>query len=74
MQEHPHSTISGAIVGYFKGAFEEFRKVTWPTKEQAALLTAITVVFGTLVALLLAIVDFGFSEAFSALLKGFSAQ
>lgn len=73
MQEPSQVSIFGAIIGYFKGALEEFRKVTWPTKEQAALLTAITVGFGTIVALLLALADFGFNEAFQALLKAFSS-
>lgn len=73
MQEPSQVSISGAIVGYFKGAFEEFRKVTWPTKEQAALLTAITIGFGGVTAVLLALVDFGLTEAFKALLKAFSS-
>lgn len=45
-------------------AFEEFGKVTWPTKEQAALLTAITLVFSLVVIIFIALVDLGFSELY----------
>lgn len=59
------------FVAYFVGAFEEFNKVTWPTKEQAVLLTAVTVVVSLALAGLLALLDLGLSEVYQGLLSLF---
>ena len=67
------SKVSGnPIVAYLNSAIEEFGKITWPTKEQTAMLTAITIVVSAVVALLIGLVDFGFSEAYKALLNIFN--
>lgn len=58
------------ISNYFKDSFEEFRKVTWPTKEQTALLTAITVGVSVAFILLIGAVDLGFSELLTLLRNG----
>ncbi len=34
-----------AVVNYFRDSFEEFRKVTWPTKEHALKIILIVMVF-----------------------------
>ncbi len=57
------------VVAYFKSAFEEFGKVTWPTKEQAALLTGIVIGVSLVVGVYLGLLDLGFSQAYQALLK-----
>lgn len=62
------SKKSNPVVAYFVSAFEEFGKVTWPTKEQAALLTGVVVGVSIVVAALIGVVDFGFSEAYQYLL------
>lgn len=56
------------IVSYFKSALSEFGKITWPTKEQAAILTGITVAVSLIVAAFIGLVDLGFSQAYQALL------
>jgi len=56
------------VVAYFLSAWEEFGKVTWPTKEQAALLTAITVVVSIFFVILIGLIDLGFSEGYKAIL------
>jgi len=56
------------FVTYYKSAMDEFSKITWPTKEQAALLTAITVVVSSAVAFMIGLFDFGFAEAYQAIL------
>ena len=57
-----------AVTNYFKDSFAELRKVTWPTKEQTARLTIITLVFCLLIAVFLGAVDFGFNAGFRALI------
>jgi preprotein translocase SecE subunit len=59
------------VVAYFVSAFEEFGKVTWPTKEQAAMLTAIVVAVGFVMAVLIGALDLGFAELYQLALKKF---
>ena len=59
------------MVAYFVSAFEEFGKVTWPTKEQAAMLTAIVVAVGFVMAVLIGALDLGFAELYQLALKKF---
>lgn len=63
---------TNAVVGYFQGAWQEFGKVTWPTKEQAALLTAVSIVVSGLIALLIGLADLGLSQIYQLLLDLFS--
>jgi preprotein translocase SecE subunit len=55
---------TNSIVTYFSDSFEEYRKITWPTKEQAALLTAIVVVVSIIAIALIGFSDFGLSELY----------
>jgi preprotein translocase SecE subunit len=57
------------VIAYFRSALEEFGKVTWPTKEQAALLTGIVVGVSLVVGLYLGLLDLGLSQGYQALLK-----
>lgn len=57
------------IVAYFSSALEEFSKVTWPTKEQAALLTGIVVGVSLVLSLVIGVFDLGLSEGYQVLLK-----
>ncbi len=57
------------VTDYFSSAFEEFRKVTWPTKEQAAMLTAVVIGVTLAVAFLIAVFDLGLAELYQAALK-----
>ncbi len=60
---------SNPVLAYFASAFEEFGKVTWPTKEQAALLTGIVVVFSAIFVVILASLDLGFNELYQLVTK-----
>ena len=53
---------------YFSDSFSELRKVTWPTKEQLVQLTIIVIIFSLIVALILGILDYGFSYGFNSLI------
>ncbi len=57
------------IFEYFRSAFEEFGKVTWPTRDQAVLLTGVVIGVSFVVVVALGLVDLGLSEAYKALLK-----
>jgi preprotein translocase SecE subunit len=57
-----------AITTYIKSAIEEFGKITWPTKEQAALLTGVVIIVSIIVSIMIGLVDFGFSEAYQFIL------
>jgi preprotein translocase subunit SecE len=62
---------SNSIKAYFKDSFEELRKVTWPTNEQAVRLTIITLVFSMFVALFFGLLDYVFSLGFTELIDLF---
>ena len=57
-----------SLAGYFTGAIEEIRKVTWPTKNQAIRLTAIVLGFCVFMALLLGVIDAVFNTGYKFLL------
>jgi len=61
------------LVSYFKSALEEFGKVTWPTREQAALLTGIVVAVSVFVAILIGALDLGFSQLYQLALDKFTS-
>ncbi len=57
------------VFEYFRSAFEEFGKVTWPTRDQAVLLTGVVIGVSIVVVVILGGVDLGLSQAYEALLK-----
>lgn len=56
-------------MNYFKDSFEEMKKVTWPTNNQALKVTVITVIFTAISTLLLTSFDFTFSKGYDALIE-----
>ena len=66
--DYPINMKENPIVEYFKSAWEEFGKITWPTKEQAALLTGVVIVVSIVISIMIGLVDFGFSEAYQFIL------
>ncbi len=75
MVEKPPSkqTKQNPVVAYLVSALEEFGKVTWPTKEQAALLTGIVVAVTLVTAVLIGAFDLGLSELYKWVLAKLSA-
>ncbi|MPZ14096.1 MAG: preprotein translocase subunit SecE [Chloroflexi bacterium] len=60
----------GRGIGQFIGEVRsELRKVAWPTRQQAAKLTALVVAIAVAVGFILGGIDFVFSELFRALLR-----
>ncbi|MFA4814803.1 MAG: preprotein translocase subunit SecE [Candidatus Gracilibacteria bacterium] len=68
-----HQPKRNPIVSYFASAFEEFGKVTWPTKEQAALLTGVIIAISLLTAVLIGVFDLGLAELYKLALDKFSS-
>lgn len=67
------SDSKNPVLAYFVGAFEEFGKITWPTKEQAAFLTAVVVAVSVICALALGAYDFGLNKLYQLALDQFSS-
>lgn len=73
MTENPSSpSRENRVFAYLRSAFEEFGKVTWPTKEQAALLTAVVIAVSLTMAVLIGAFDFGLSELYKLALEKLS--
>ena len=54
---------------YFRESYHELQQVTWPKQEELLRMTIITVVFVIITALILAMVDYGFSQGYQWLLN-----
>lgn len=61
------------IVNYFQESYEELKKVTWPTRNQAVKLTFIVIGFCIFFALVVGGLDFAFNTGYRSLVN-FSNQ
>lgn len=52
------------VPAYFRNSWSELKKVTWPTKRQAASLTLAVLVFSIGLALFVRLLDYGFEKLF----------
>ena len=57
------------VVNYFQESFEELRKVTWPTRNQAIKLTFIVIGFCIVFALFIGVLDFGLNAGYRELVN-----
>ncbi len=55
--------------GYFKEAWQELKRVHWPTRKATYAATSVVVILVLFIALFLALVDFGLTRAIQALLS-----
>lgn len=67
-------TQDNAIVRYFRETFYELRKVSWPTRREAANLTLIVIAMTTFLSIVLGLMDWLFSSGLSLLLKATGAS
>jgi preprotein translocase subunit SecE len=58
-----------ALTHYFTSSWMELKRVTWPTKNQAIQLAAITLSFVFVAAAFLGLLDFIFSQGYQYLLS-----
>jgi preprotein translocase subunit SecE len=56
-------------VEFFKEAWQELKKVHWPTRKETYAATAVVVIVVLLIALFLALVDFGLSRVIQAIMR-----
>lgn len=52
------------ITSYFRESVNELALVTWPKQEELVRMTILTVVFVMITALILGVVDYGFSNGY----------
>ncbi len=57
-----------AIVSFLRESFDEFRRVTWPTRNQAIRLSAIVLSFVLVAAVFIGVLDFVFHLGYAKLL------
>lgn len=60
---------NNALVNYFRGAKEELEKVTWPTRKQVILYSALVIVVTIIWAIYFGVLDFALNAGLEALLK-----
>lgn len=46
----------------------ELKKVTWPTRQEATYLTTLVIIFTVVVAIILGVIDYGFSKLMNVIL------
>ena len=54
---------------FFKEAWQELRKVHWPSRKETYVATAVVVIVVVLIGLFLALVDFGLTRAIQAIVS-----
>ncbi|WP_035292584.1 preprotein translocase subunit SecE [Clostridium sp. KNHs214] len=64
MKDKSHITDRG-IIGFFKGLKAEFRRFTWPTKEDIKKSTIAVIVFCAIFVAITGLMDKGFASLFN---------
>ena len=59
----PRANVFGRIALFLRQVIAELKKVTWPTREQLGTYTTVVIVFVTFLALIVALMDLGFTKA-----------
>ncbi len=57
-----------SLIRYTQNAYKEFKKVTWPTRDEAIRSTLVVIAFSIFVAAFLGILDYGFNEGLNYLI------
>jgi preprotein translocase SecE subunit len=57
------------LIAYFQDSYEELKKVTWPTRNQAIRLTFIVIGFCIVMSAILGALDFGFNQGYIQLVN-----
>lgn len=60
---------SNVLTTYLRESYEEFKRVTWPTRNQAIRLSGIVLSFVLASAILIAALDYGFNLGYQYLLN-----
>lgn len=57
-------------VTFLREAFDELKKVTWPTRDDVVRLTITVIIISVIVGLFLAAIDFGLEELIARIIAG----
>ncbi len=57
------------ITQFFRESKAELKKVVWPTKEDVLSSIRVVIISTLVIAIVLGLLDFGFTEAFRAIMK-----
>jgi preprotein translocase subunit SecE len=63
----PKESKKNPLINYFQESYEELKKVTWPTRNQAIKLTFIVIGFCIVLSFLVGVLDFAFNEGYRSL-------
>ena len=69
MEKKSSGTAENPVVNYFKGSFQELKKVTWPTHQQAIKLTIIVLGFCVVSAVIVGVFDLAFNRGYQELIN-----
>ena len=67
---HPTAKRSGSRFRFISETISELRKVVWPTRREAAYLTAMVLIVAIAVGLILGAIDYGFTNLVDKLFIG----
>ncbi|KAA8680642.1 preprotein translocase subunit SecE [Clostridium sp. MT-14] len=62
-------TPEGGFFNFFKGLVAEFKRITWPSKEDLKKVTISVIVFCSIYVIIVGIIDFGFNSLAKNILK-----
>lgn len=62
------------VLKYFVEAFQELRKVTWPTRNQAIILTGVVLAFTAVMAVFIGGLDYLFTLGYNSLFTTFKQE
>lgn len=57
------------VIKYFKATLMELKQVSWPTRRQSVMYTALVILISAIVALYVGAFDYAFSQIISALIS-----
>ncbi|MBI4490781.1 MAG: preprotein translocase subunit SecE [Deltaproteobacteria bacterium] len=63
-----HDTIRHSV-SFFKEAWQELKKVHWPSRKETYAATSVVLIVVLIIALFLALVDFGLTRAIQAIVS-----
>ncbi|MEY8001946.1 preprotein translocase subunit SecE [Clostridium sp. JNZ X4-2] len=62
-------TPEGGFFNFFKGLVAEFKRITWPSKEDLKKVTISVIAFCGVYVIIVGVIDFGFNSLVKTILK-----
>lgn len=61
--------MANKVANFFRESKAELRKVVWPTREEVVSSVKVVIVLTIVVSVILGLLDWGFTEAFRAIMR-----